>query len=186
MNTVDETNYGPLTKLIGTWVGDKGEDIAPEPNGTEENSYKDTLTFKGVGETENAESQLLSVVHYTQEVRRTTNGNQIHHETGYWLWEQGSDTVMHSLTIPRGMCVLASGSFEQASEQDILNVSAAIDEQDWQIIQSPFMTKNAKLKSYLQQVKVSEDELSYSQTMMLDIYGKEFEHTDNSVLKKQR
>lgn len=185
MNTIDETNYGPLSDLIGTWSGTKGEDIAPEPDGTEVNSYYENIVFKGIGITENAESQALSVVFYSQEVRRNTNGNMIHHETGYWLWEQESNTVMHSLTIPRGMCVLASGSFEQTSEEAVLNVSAAIDEQDWQILQSPFMVKNAKLKSYVQQVKVSANALSYSQTMMLDIYGKEFEHTDDSVLIRQ-
>jgi len=184
MNTIDETNYGPLRDLIGTWKGNKGEDIAPEPDGTEVNSYYENITFKGLGETENAESQVLSVVFYTQEVRRNTNDKLLHHETGYWLWEQGSATVMHSLTIPRGMCVLASGDFEQSSDEATLNVNAALDEQDWQIIQSPFMTRNAKMKSFQQQMKVSADELSYSQTMMLDIYGKEFEHTDNSVLQR--
>ena len=100
MSTVDETNYGPLSELIGSWYGNKGKDIAPEPNATEANSYYEHITFTGLGETENAQSQLLSVVFYTQEVRRITNANMIHHETGYWLWEQGTDTVVHSLTIP--------------------------------------------------------------------------------------
>jgi hypothetical protein len=185
MNTIDETNYGPLTHLIGHWEGNKGNDIAPEADGgTEVNSYYENIIFKGLGETENAESQVLSVVFYSQEVRRNTNDKMIHHETGYWLWEQGTDTVVHSLTIPRGMCVLASGLFETTNKEVVLNVSAAITEQDWQIIQSPFMIKNAKMKSYVQQVNVSENSLTYSQTMLLDIYGKEFEHTDNSSLKR--
>ncbi|WP_413699319.1 heme-binding beta-barrel domain-containing protein [Psychromonas sp. KJ10-10] len=185
MNTIDETNYGPLTHLIGHWEGNKGEDIAPEPDGTEINSYYENIVFKGIGETENAESQVLSVVFYSQEVRRNTTGKLIHHETGYWLWEQGSDTVMHSLTIPRGMCVLASGPFESTEKKSVLNVSATIEEQDWQIIQSPFMTKNAKMKSYVQQVRVTESSLIYSQTMLLDIYGKEFDHIDNSKLTRK-
>ena len=185
MNTVDETNYGPLSDLIGSWTGNKGEDIAPEPNGTEVNSYYDNITFTGIGETENAESQVLSVVFYTQEVRRNSTDKMIHHETGYWLWEQGSDTVMHSLTIPRGMCVLASGAFEQEQGETRLTVDATIDEQDWQILQSPFMVKNAKMTSYSQQVKVDKDELIYAQTMLLDIYGKEFEHTDQNVLVRK-
>lgn len=184
MNTLDETNYGPLRDLIGSWQGNKGEDIAPEPDGTEVNSYYEHLEFKGLGVTENAEEQKLSVVFYSQEVRRNSNDKLIHHETGYWLWEQDSETVMHSLTIPRGMCVLASGSFDQSPEEAILNVSATLEEQEWQIIQSPFMTRKAKMKSFQQQFKVKADELSYSQTMMLDIYGKEFEHTDNSVLTR--
>ena len=32
-------DYGPLALLIGTWEGDKGVDIAPEPDGTENNPY---------------------------------------------------------------------------------------------------------------------------------------------------
>lgn len=185
MNTVDETNYGPLSGLIGCWSGNKGEDIAPEPEGTEVNSYYENITFTGLGETENAESQLLSVVFYTQEIRRNSNDKMIHHESGYWSWEQGSDTVVHSLTIPRGMCVLASGDFKTSKDEVILNVNASIEDQDWQIIQSPFMAKKAKMKSYLQQVKMTKDRLFYSQTMMLDIYGKEFEHTDTNVLNRK-
>jgi hypothetical protein len=185
MDAVDETNYGPLHNLIGTWEGKKGKDIAPEPEGTEVNSYYENIVFKGLGETENAESQLLSVVFYTQEIRRNTNDKMIHHETGYWLWEQGSDTVVHSLTIPRGICVLASGHFESSKKEEILNVSAAILDQDWQIIQSPFMAKNAKMKSYVQQIKVNKETLTYSQAMLLDIYGKEFEHTDNNILNRK-
>lgn len=184
-STVDETNYGPLNQLIGTWYGNKGEDLAPVPEGTEENSYYENITFAGIGETENAEEQLLSVVFYSLEVRRNSTDKVIHHETGYWLWEQGTDTVVHSLTIPRGMCVLASGQFEQTQSESVFNVGAALNERDWQIIQSPFMVKKAKLKSYQQQVKVSENSLSYSQTMLLDIYGKEFEHTDHNELKRK-
>ncbi|PKF63635.1 hypothetical protein CW745_01975 [Psychromonas sp. psych-6C06] len=184
MKAIDETNYGPLSDLIGTWEGNRGEDIAPEPSGTEVNSYYETIEFKGLGETENAESQLLSVIVYSQEVRRNSSGKLIHHETGYWLWEQGSDTVMHSLTIPRGMCVLAAGGFEKTASSATLNVEASIDEQDWQIIQSPFMVKKAKLSAYSQQVNISKDQLSYTQTMLLDIYGKSFEHTDKNVLTR--
>ena len=66
-----------------------------------------------------------------------------------------------------------------------LDVSAAITEPDWQIMQSPFMAKNAKMKSYLQKIKVNKEILCYSQTMLLDIYGKEFEHTDNSILTRK-
>ncbi len=35
----DELDYGPLKELIGTWHGDRGMDIAPEPDGAEENPY---------------------------------------------------------------------------------------------------------------------------------------------------
>ena len=29
---IDEVDYGPLAQLIGTWVGNRGLDIAPDGN----------------------------------------------------------------------------------------------------------------------------------------------------------
>ena len=39
MNNTTDIDYGPLAALIGTWEGDKGVDVAPEPDGTEEKLY---------------------------------------------------------------------------------------------------------------------------------------------------
>ena len=46
---MSEVNYGPLTGLIGVWNGDKGIDIAPEPEGIEENNYFETITYTAIG-----------------------------------------------------------------------------------------------------------------------------------------
>ena len=43
------STYGPLTGQIGTWNGDKGMDIAPEPDGTEHNPYYETITYTAIG-----------------------------------------------------------------------------------------------------------------------------------------
>ena len=54
-------DYGPLSKLIGVWKGDKGMDIAPEPDGTEENPYYETITFtEGIPATSFTASVTLS------------------------------------------------------------------------------------------------------------------------------
>lgn len=177
-------NYGPLTGLIGTWSGDKGTDVAPEPDGTENNNYYESIIFTEASEVTNAESEVLSALHYVQKVHRIEGDKMIHHETGYWMWNQQTNEVIHSLTIPRGVCVLAAG---KVNELDSINfeVSAEIDSQDCTLIQSPFMKKNAKLTSYQQQLILSENSLYYKQTMILDIYGKVFEHTDNNTLLRQ-
>ena len=57
-------NYGPLKEFIGVWKGDKGMDIAPESDGTEENPYYETIEFTEGGDLTNAESQVLAVLHY--------------------------------------------------------------------------------------------------------------------------
>lgn len=177
-------NYGPLTGLIGTWYGDKGKDVAPEPDGTENNNYYETIIFTEASEVTNAESEVLSALHYVQKVHRIEGDKMIHHETGYWMWNQQSNEVIHSLTIPRGVCVLAAG---KVKEMDSISfeVSAESDAQERSLIQSPFMNEKAKMTSYQQQLILSENSLYYKQTMMLDIYGKVFEHTDNNTLQRK-
>jgi len=183
-----QIDYGPLNQLIGVWAGNKGLDVAPEPGGTENNPYYETITFTAVGNVTNAESQVLAVVHYRQIVRRKSDDEVFHDETGYWMWDAKAGIVMHSLTIPRAVCVLAGGTHrvEQTADGSItLEVSAGLDNRDWQIIQSPFMRDNARTTNFRHRIVVGNAKLSYSETTTLEIYGKVFEHTDrNELLRK--
>ena len=53
-----EKKTNPLIGLIGTWVGDRGTDIAPKPIIDENNPYYETLEFEVVDiDIENAEEQ---------------------------------------------------------------------------------------------------------------------------------
>ena len=186
MSDSNSIEYGPLSALIGIWKGDKGEDIAPEPDGIENNAYYESITFSPVGDVENAESQLLAVLHYRQIVQRKSNDKAIHDETGYWMWDAKTHTIMHSLTIPRGVSVLAGGQYHPSDDGSItLNVSANENSEDWQIIQSPFMRDNARTTAFDHTIEIQGQRLSYSETTMLDIYGKLFEHTDKNQLTKQ-
>ncbi|GMQ91144.1 MAG: heme-binding beta-barrel domain-containing protein [Gammaproteobacteria bacterium] len=185
MNDID---YGPLKQLIGIWKGDKGVDIAPEPDGTENNPYYETISFTAIGDVTNAESQVLAAVHYRQIVQRKSNDKVFHDETGYWMWDAKNSVIMHSLTIPRGVSVLAGGVYNNEKSDDgsvILEVSAAIDSKDWQIMQSPFMQQHARTTAFRHRVTVGNDRLSYSETTMLEIYGRVFEHSDENELIRQ-
>lgn len=177
-------DYGPLAVLVGTWEGNKGKDLAPEPDGTEHNEYYETIVFTEAVDLANAEEERLSAVHYTQKVKRISNNKIIHQETGYWMWQQGTDKVMHSLTIPRGICVLAGGTSSQQENTTIFSVAASLDNEQCPIIQSCFLVQKAKTKSYKQQLQVSGNTLQYQQNMLLDIYGREFDHNDKNTLTK--
>jgi hypothetical protein len=188
MNDLDDINYGPLTGLIGVWKGDKGIDIAPEPDGTENNPYYETITFEAIGDVTNAESQVLTALHYRQIVRRKSDDEVFHDETGYWMWDESAGTIMHSLTIPRAVSVIAGGSHDGKQKDDgsfVLEVSASLDDKDWQIIQSPFMRDNARTTEFRHRITVGKDKLSYSETTIVEIYGKTFEHTDDNELGRQ-
>ncbi len=184
----DSIDYGPLSELIGTWRGDKGIDIAPEPDGEENNPYYETITFEAIGDVTNAESQTLAVLHYRQIVQRKSNDEVFHDETGYWMWDASEGIIMHSLTIPRAVSVIAGGTHSGEKEKDgsiALKVSADLNNEDWQIIQSPFMQRNARTVEFHHHITVHDDELSYSETTVLEIYGKTFDHTDQNVLTRQ-
>jgi len=59
----NDIDYGPLRALIGVWKGEKGIDVAPEPDGSENNPYYETMTFTAIGDVTNAESQVLAAIY---------------------------------------------------------------------------------------------------------------------------
>lgn len=184
-----EIDYGPLTELTGSWQGDKGQDLSPEPDGTERNAYTETINFTAAGDVDNAETQELVAVHYHLAVHRIPDGKAIHNQTGYWVWDAAAQLVMHSFTIPRAVSVIAGGVYSGETDADgsvIVEVSASLDHPDWQIIQSPFMRQNALTTGFRQRLVIGSKRLSYQQTTLVDIYGRQsFEHTDDNVLQRQ-
>lgn len=182
---LDEVNYGPLSGLVGTWSGNKGIDWSPEEDGLDENAYYETIVFSPVGDVENAEKQVLAAIHYHQIVKRKSDDEVFHNETGYWIWDQDSSTIMHSFTIPRGVCVLAGGKYNGETDSEgnaKIEVSAKIGDKDWSIVQAPFMRDNARTVEFRQTLVVGKAKISYDETTVVEIYGKTFEHTDTNEL----
>lgn len=182
---VDGVDYGPLAALIGTWEGDKGLDVAPEPDGKDETPFSETILYEAIGDVTNAGEQTLAVLRYHQIVRKKDTGDVFHNETGYWSWDSKSGVLSQSLTIPRGLALLAGGEGHVAGDGSVdINVAARADSKEWGISQSPFMQEKARTVAFEHQVKVNGDEMSYSETTSLEIYGKSFEHTDGNSLKR--
>ncbi|MFT5050374.1 MAG: hypothetical protein ACI8QZ_001775 [Chlamydiales bacterium] len=187
MADTDDMDYGPLAGLIGTWEGDKGMDVAPEPDGTEESPYFETIVFDGAGQVENAESQCLAVVRYHQVVRRKSDGEIFHDQVGYWTWDAKTSVLAQSLTIPRAVCVLAGGectAVATSGEKVTLKVTASDGDADWGIVQSPFMRDNARTVAFEHTIEIDGNWMEYSETTQLQIYGRAFEHTDTNQLAR--
>jgi len=182
---MSEIIKSPLAKLIGTWKGDMGVDIAPKPETDENNPYYEILIIEPVDiQIENAEEQELLAVRYNQVVREKSNDKVSHSETGYWIWDENENTIMNSFSIPRGVSVLAGGEIKLINNELKLCVSVKENDTKWGIIQSPFMLKKAKTLSFTREFIISDNKLKYSQEMVLDIYGKIFSHTDENTLSK--
>ena len=185
MTIIDGVDYGPLAQLIGRWVGNKGLDNAPDINAEpDKTTYTDELIFSIAGPAENGEEQNLIALKYHHIVRKNENGKIFHDQIGHWIYEPSTKLIMHSLTIPRGVCVLAGGTVTESNGETVFQVSAKSDSDTFGIIQSPFMKEKAKTKAFEMTLKVKDNELSYVEIMSLFIYGKDFEHSDRSQLKR--
>lgn len=181
-----EIDYGPLLALVGTWQGDKGMDISPEPGGVEENPYYETITFEAAGDLTNAETQHLAIVSYHQVVTRKSNDEVFHDQIGYWTWDAATHTIAQSVNIPRVVALLAGGSFDgdTSNASIVLEVRAKKNDPDWGIIESPFMRDSASTLAFEHRVEVTGDSMRYRETTVLDIYGKKFDHTDENELTR--
>jgi len=183
---MNKLKKNPLSKLIGTWKGNTGIDLAPKPTEDENNPYYEVLTIKPVDiAIENAEEQELTAVEYHQLVREKSNDKVSHSETGHWIWDKDNNMIMNGFSIPRGVCVLASGDFTEIDNQVTLSVFADENNSDGGIVQSAFMQKKATTKSFKRTFKINGNTLSYTQETVVDIYGKVFSHIDENVLTKE-
>lgn len=184
MNNQVKTN--PLIGLIGTWKGDKGTDLAPKPEEDENNPYYEILVIEAIDmEISNAEEQELTAVRYHQTVFEKETDEMSHSETGFWIWDNLSDTIMCAFSIPRGVSLLAGGTYEKsAGGETTIQVSSKLDDPDWGIVQSPFMKAKAKTLAFKRELKLSGNTLSYTQETTVEIYGKIFAHSDTNSLTK--
>ncbi|TNF36377.1 MAG: DUF1794 domain-containing protein [Gammaproteobacteria bacterium] len=182
---IDGVDYGPLACLIGNWKGDKGVDKAPEPDGEERNLFYETILYEACGDVENGQKQIIAIVRYHQVVKRKSNDEVFHNETGYWGYDKATGQIMQSLTIPRGLALLAGGKAStNADGETVLEVKAVDGDKDWGIVQSPFMRDNARTKQFTHSVFVKGDQMRYSESTLLDIYGREYDHTDINRLTR--
>ncbi len=185
---IDGINYGPLAALVGTWEGDKGVDRAPERDGEERNPYYETIVFEAAGDVTNAEQQTLSVVRYHQVVSRKSNNKVFHDQVGYWLWDPADNTIVETFTIPRGVAVVAGGTLAPAADpaqELVFEVAADASSPQFGIVQAPFMFKQAKTTAFTHTMTVAGDEMRYSESTILDIYGKKsYDHKDVNTLRR--
>jgi hypothetical protein len=175
----------PLSRLIGTWEGDAGIDIAPgrlnlpQPAGTPVSSpYYERIEFsEGAGAT-NASVQDLVTIRYHQMVFRKSDHQQFHDQIGYWIWDKKNNMVYDSFCIPRAVCAVAEGTLSKPDQISLQTVPGNIG-------QSQFMTKNARTDSFSMMLKFNDDgTISYSQRTDVFIYGKQFAHIDADSLKR--
>jgi hypothetical protein len=94
---------------------------------------------------------------------------------------------MKGFSIPRGFALLAGGRFDARDDYSgdiVLEVKSGAGDPDWTISQSPYLREKARTTAFSQRVVLNGENLSYSESTMLQIYGREYNHTDVNRLSR--
>lgn len=177
-------SLGPLAPLAGTWEGTRGVDVAPKAAGPRTQGFFERISLQPVDPGNNG-PQLLYALRYHTWMCKPGEKGTYHDQVGYWLWEPATQTVMHSLTIPRGQTVLAVG--KAAADAKCFTLEAKRGSTDYGICSNPFLDENFRTESFTITVTVHDDGTwSYEEDTVMQIKGQAepFHHRDSNRLSR--
>ncbi len=175
-------NLGPLHGMAGVWQGTRGLDIKPKADGARKQVYVERIELQPIDPQTNG-PQLLYGLRYHSHVTKPEQVKTYHDQVGYWLWEPATGTVTHTITIPRGQTVLATG---QASA-DARTFSLKASREAGQINDIPFLAHAFKTTEFTIEVTINDDGTwSYDEDTVMAIQGQAepFHHRDRNTLSK--
>jgi hypothetical protein len=176
-------NLGPLRALAGEWEGE-GVDQHPVVGGSEENAYVEHYKAEPTDPQTNG-PQLLYGLRYHTRIVKPGEVETFHDQTGYWLWEPASRTVMLTLAIPRGQVALAHGRCDP--DATAFEVVAAGSGPAYGIISSQFLDRYFRTTEFRMTVTANSDGTwSYYQNTRLVIpdRAEPFDHVDRNTLHR--
>jgi hypothetical protein len=175
-------NLGPLRGMAGVWQGTRGLDVKPKAEGAKKQAYVERIALQPIDPQTNG-PQLLYGLRYHTHVTKPDQVKTYHDQVGYWLWEPASGTVIHTLTIPRGQTVLATGQ----TTADARSFSLKATREAGQISDIPFLAHAFKTTEFTIDVTIHDDGTwSYDEDTVLAIQGQAepFHHRDRNTLSK--
>ena len=178
------SNLGPLAPMAGVWVGERGTDVHPVVEGTEQDAFVERYELQPIDRQTNG-PQLFYGLRYHTHIVKPGEVETFHDQVGYWLWEPATGAVMLSLAIPRGQAVLAGGT--AAPDATEFEVRAAIGSEVFGIVSNPFLDRNFRTVSFRMQVTVHPDGTwSYDEDTVMEVAGRDepFHHTDRNTLTR--
>jgi len=171
-----------------TWIG-QGQDTFPTPNGPVITEYSETMTmgptFKIINGDPNT-GQVLWCAHYYTQLANAVTGVAMHQETGYWMFNFVDGTFRKAVSIPRGIAILAGGTFVLTVENGlVMKAAAASGSSIYGISNEPYLNQYAQTQSFTTTMSQTNDTYTYSEDSVLDIMGQKFNHTDKATLHLQ-
>lgn len=177
-------NLGPLTPMAGIWTGRRSMDVNPKADGPVRQVYVEDIELQPIDPQMNG-PQLFYGLRYHTHVVKPGEIETYHDQVGYWLWEPATQTVIHSLAIPRAQVALAVGKAApdaQSFELVATRGSTAYGICSGEFLEAAFTTVEFRIK-----VTINRDGTwSYDEDTVLRIRGQKelFHHTDRNTLTK--
>jgi hypothetical protein len=177
-------HLGPLRRMAGIWTGQRGLDVKPKAEGPKQQAFVERMELQPIDPVTNG-PQLLYGLRYHTHITKPDQIKTYHEQVGYWLWEKDTGTVMHTLTIPRGMVAMAAGQANPDANQFELLATEGLS--TWGICSNPFLDHAFKTVEFKISVVFHPDGTwSYEEDTVLQIAGQAdlFHHVDRNLLTK--
>ena len=177
-------NLGPLRAMAGVWQGQRGLDVKPKVDGPRKQAFVERMELQPIDPQTNG-PQLLYGLRYHTHITKPEQAKTYHEQVGYWLWEPATGTVIHTLTIPRGMVLMASGKAK--ADDTSFELTANHADPSFGIRSAPYLDYAFKTNEFRIKVNINHDGTwTYEEDTVLLIRGKEepFHHTDRNTLIK--
>jgi hypothetical protein len=177
-------NLGPLAPMAGVWRGERGLDVKPKAEGPKKQAYIENISLQPIDPQTNG-PQMYYGLRYHTHITKPDNVKTYHDQVGYWLWEPATQTVIHTLTIPRGQVVMAVG--KAAPDAKTFELVATNDDVNFGIRSAPFLEDNFKTVEFRIKVTINDDGTwGYEEDTVMMITGQTepFHHMDRNLLHK--
>jgi hypothetical protein len=176
-------NLGPLRRMAGVWEG-KGVDEHPAAEGTAKDVFVERIELQPIDPQTNG-PQLLYGLRYHTRIVKPGEVATFHDQVGYWLWEPATQTVIHTLAIPRAQVAMAAG--RAAPDANRFELVAQLGAESFGICSSPFLQYAFRTVEF--RIRISFDPSgtwSYEEDTVMAVRGREglFHHTDRNTLTK--
>jgi hypothetical protein len=189
-------NLGPLRGLAGTWETAAGVDVHPVGPGSDmdgvlvdeggglQNVYVERYDAQPIDPQTNG-PQLFYGLRYHVHIVKPGEVETFHDQVGYWLWEPAAERVTHTIAIPRGQVVLASGP--ATPDATTFEVAATLGDETYGILSNPFLDAAFRTLSFRIRVTVNDDDTwSYEEDTVMQLPDRPdpFHHVDRNTLAR--
>lgn len=184
--TPSESLFNPLTQFVGTWYGN-GLDIAPGEEKLVEQPFTEELILEPVPAFSFG-SQKVHALRYWGRIftENAPNFMPVYMENGFILWIPEQQKVIRQVSNPRGLSILASGSF---TNDRTLSVASTREDINAGILITSYLDSLLQVRGYTSKLWLEESpsgiELVYEDdTILIGKDGKEFHQMDKARLKR--